>query len=195
MRGFGVFVLIIGVLALIGAMSMDVTVSTGMGRVNNLGLMSDRQNFTMVAGLVVLAGLLMAILGGRKSISPTSSASVIEHDTRACPFCAETIKNAAIKCRFCGADVDAVASKPQEPALRFGWVARVLCRSDEERAAVSAAISAAGFPVVDMAIVGGVAAGAYAKKADAESAADYLEKTLGYGTTVMFRDKLSGDYS
>lgn len=115
-------------------------------------------------------------------------------DVRDCPFCAETIKCAAIKCKHCGADVEAVASKP-EPALRFGWVARVLCKDDEARAVVSAAIGAAGFPVVDMVIAGGVAAGAYEKKTDAENAATYLEENLGYATTVMFRDRVSGDYS
>lgn len=122
------------------------------------------------------------------------SAGAQTSDLRDCPFCAETIKCAAIKCKHCGADVEAVASKPK-PALRFGWVARVLCKDDEARAAVSAAIGAAGFPVVDMAIVGGVAAGAYEKKTDAENAATYLEENLGYATTVMFRDRVSGDYS
>lgn len=122
------------------------------------------------------------------------SAGAQTSNLRDCPFCAETIKCAAIKCKHCGADVEAITSKP-EPALRFGWVARVLCQDDEARAAVSAAIGAAGFPVVDMAIAGGVAAGAYEKKTDAENAAKHLEDNLGYATTVMFRDRVSGDYS
>lgn len=32
-------------------------------------------------------------------------AVVFEADDRACPICAETIKRAALKCRFCGSDV------------------------------------------------------------------------------------------
>ena len=32
----------------------------------------------------------------------TAAASLIGGDTRACPVCAETVKAAAIKCRFCG---------------------------------------------------------------------------------------------
>lgn len=81
------------------------------------------------------------------------------------------------------------------PALQYGWVARVICADEPTRVSVSSAIAAAGFPVVEMLKVGGVAAGAFEKKTDAETAADYLEQKLGFATTVMFRDKLSGDYS
>ena len=192
MKGFGIFILIAGICWMIFALNMDVSVSSGMGRVNNLGLMADRQVHAIVGGMIALAGLLMLIFGERTAVTNTQVSAEI--DTRPCPLCAETIKNAAVKCKHCGADVEAVAYKP-EPAPRFGWVARVLCQDDEARAAVSAAIGAAGFPVVDMAIVGGVAAGAYEKKSDAENAATYLEDNLGYATTVMFRDKVSGDYS
>lgn len=192
MKGLGIFAIVVGIGWMIFALSMDVSVSTGMGRVNNLGLMADRQLHTIVGGMIALAGLIMLLFGGKISVSPASIPA--QTDTRPCPLCAETIKCAAIKCKHCGADVEAVASKPK-PALRFGWVARVLCKDDEARAAVSAAIGAAGFPVVDMAIVGGVAAGAYEKKTDAENAATYLEENLGYATTVMFRDRVSGDYS
>lgn len=43
MKGFGTFALIVGICWVIFALSMDVSVSTGMGRVNNLGLMADRR--------------------------------------------------------------------------------------------------------------------------------------------------------
>jgi uncharacterized membrane protein YdbT with pleckstrin-like domain len=34
----------------------------------------------------------------------------VSEDTKACPVCAETIKSAAIKCRFCNADLEAIAA-------------------------------------------------------------------------------------
>ena len=100
MKGFGTFALIVGICWVIFALSMDVSVSTGMGRVNNLGLMADRQVHAIVGGMIALAGLVMMLLGGKGS--PPSRAETAEHDTRHCPLCAETIKNAAIKCKHCG---------------------------------------------------------------------------------------------
>ena len=190
MKSFGKVILFVGVCWAVFALNIDVSVSTGAGgRVNNLGLMADRQIYTILGGIIALAGLLMVLLGG-KSSTPLAP---VETDTRPCPFCAEPIKNTAIKCKHCGSAVEK-SSRPEAPALRFGWVARVICRDDATRTSVSTAIAEAGFPVVEMHKVGGVAAGAFEKKTDAENAADHLEH-LGFATTVMFRDKLSGDYS
>lgn len=107
MKGFGMFTLIVGIFGLVYALSMDVSVSTGVsGRINNFGLMAERQMYTLIGGIVALGGLLMTLLTGRVSTTNTA----IETDTRSCPLCAESIKNAAIMCRHCGADVEASTS-------------------------------------------------------------------------------------
>lgn len=104
MRGFGILAIVLGVIVMLGAMVMDISVPAGMGRVNNLGLMADRQNYTIIGGVLLIAGLLMAMLGRRNQGAPVVT---LDSGTRPCPMCAETIKNAAIKCKHCGADIDA----------------------------------------------------------------------------------------
>lgn len=146
-RGFGVLLLIVGILALIGAMSMDVSVSTGIGRVNNIGLMADRQNFTVVGGLIAIGGLLMFIFGGRRSANEHAADSLNSRDVRPCPFCAEPIKPAAIKCKHCGADVPSVAPVAIRPEMH-GWTLRVECKSPEGVAETNAKFVALGLPPV-----------------------------------------------
>lgn len=130
MRGFGILAIIVGVIVVFGAMAMDVSVSTGMGgRVNNIGLMAQQQNFIIVGGLITLGGILLMLFGSKKQVSAQQLASTWEaKDSRPCPFCAEPIKHAAIKCKHCGADVDAV--ERETPA--FGWTVRLPCRSGDE---------------------------------------------------------------
>lgn len=131
MRGFGILAIIVGVIVVFGAMAMDVSVSTGMGgRVNNIGLMAQQQNFIIVGGLITLGGILLMLFGSKKQVSAQQMVSTWEaKDSRPCPFCAEPIKHAAIKCKHCGSDVEK-ASAPQ-PVLNMpevcdgdhGWVA------------------------------------------------------------------------
>ncbi|WP_439868870.1 hypothetical protein [Pseudomonas syringae] len=166
MRSFGIFVLIAGIACLIYAIGMDISVPTGLGRVNNLGLMSDRSNLTLTGGIITIAGLLMVIFG-RKASQPAPQEAV---DTRACPFCAESIKAAAVKCRFCGADVEAA----EPTALVHGWVVRIPCRPGPDVERVTTLIHASGYPMLEP--DGSVlSVGAYANKQDATA----VRKALG----------------
>lgn len=160
MKGFGTFALIVGICWVVFALSMDVSVSTGMGRVNNLGLMADRQVHAIVGGMIALAGLVMLILGGKVSASAPSA--LAEMDTRHCPLCAETIKNAAVKCKHCGAEIEAVSRIT--PAV--GWTVRIPCRPGMEFEATQKIVSSDGWPCdkPDGAVV---VIGPYAEKQDA----------------------------
>ena len=187
MKGFGIFALIAGICWVIFALNMDVSVSTGMGRVNNLGLMADRQVHAIVGGMIALAGLVMMLLGGKGSAS--GRAETTEHDTRPCPLCAETIKNAAIKCKHCGAEVDGVSA----PRLKNGWVASTACRDDEEQRRTIEAITATGLPVVSM-IGHAVGAGPFETKEEARQALVAMRDGPRLFSEIIYRDSVSGKY-
>lgn len=67
MRSFGFIAVIIGVMMLIGALVMDVSVPAGLGRVNNIGLMAERQNYTIIGGILLIVGILMARRSGSQA--------------------------------------------------------------------------------------------------------------------------------
>lgn len=129
MRKFGYFSLIVGLLCIVGALAMDVSVSSGAGRVNNIGLMAERQNFILIGGLLLLVGVIMAVAGKRQVEVIGSS-----NHGRACPICAETIRCAAVKCKHCGSEVDSVINgvrcdasvmvEPTDKERKMLWIAR-----------------------------------------------------------------------
>ena len=129
MRYFAYFVVVIGMLCLVGAMVMDVSVSSGAGRVNNFGLMAERQNLILIGGLLLLVGVILAVAGKRRIDAFDSSS-----EYRACPSCTEAIQCAAVKCKHCGSDVDSVNNRlgfdadvvvePTEKERRMLWFAR-----------------------------------------------------------------------
>lgn len=186
MKGFGTFSMIVGVCWLVFALGMDVSVATGSGgRVNNLGLMADRQVHTIVGGMITLAGLLMVLLGGKAVATPVRA----ETDTRPCPMCAETIKMAAVKCKHCGAEVEVVAP----PRLKNGWVATTTCRDVEEQERTIDAITAIGLPVVSMMGLA-VGAGPFETKDEAKAALKQMRDGPRLYSEIIYRDSVSGKY-
>ena len=69
MRTFGIIILIVGIILGIYALSMDTSVQVNYSgnsfglpdRVNNLGLMNDRQNYLIVAGVLSIIGTIILI--------------------------------------------------------------------------------------------------------------------------------------
>ena len=112
MKGFGIFLVVAGLMWALIAFNMNTTVTSesqrfGSGEyaidvpavtVNNLGLMETRRNHLMFSGLTILAGVVLIGFGSISSQPKTDG-------LRACPSCAELIQPAAKICRFCNAQL------------------------------------------------------------------------------------------
>lgn len=142
--------------------------------------------WTFLGWVVALVWASSANTEGPKSSSAVAASSSAE---RACPFCAETIKSAAIKCKHCGADVEAI----QAPRLKIGWVASVPCKAGAEQLSTIEAIEALGLPVVPM-IGSAIGAGPFETKEEAKQALARLRNDPRLFSEIMYRDSVSGKY-
>ncbi|MDD2541936.1 MAG: hypothetical protein PHH28_12960 [Desulfuromonadaceae bacterium] len=134
MKTIGIALLVVGCILGIYAFQMETTVTTegkdfGYGisipsmTVNNLGLMEDRRNKLMIAGVLVLVGAIFTAFGSkteRDEASNEASSKLVK-----CTYCAEMIQPEAIVCRFCGKDVpekviEAVPSEPESLMEKYG---------------------------------------------------------------------------
>jgi hypothetical protein len=102
MRTLGFVIVLAGVAGLLVALSMDTSVASGMGRVNNFGLMKDQQNYVIVTALMVGVGTVIMVASMSRRSLDLASQTVSADATKTCPECAEVIKRGAKVCRFCG---------------------------------------------------------------------------------------------
>lgn len=106
MRNIGFLILAVGVIWVLVALNIDTSVATGYGgRVNNIGLMANKQNQIVIGGIVIVCGLIISVF-----CKSTPSYKIVK-----CPFCAEDINRDALKCKHCGSDVSEHSSKSELP--------------------------------------------------------------------------------
>lgn len=146
MRAFGICILIAGLVGMLAAMNMDVSVWSGLGKVSNLELLAKRQMFTTVAGVVALGGLLIALLGGQARALREGTA--MQEDEHHCPFCAEPINPAAVKCKHCGETVEPKAESAISVSISSGWTVRYDCADDLSLGQIKSQLTAMSVPSI-----------------------------------------------
>lgn len=129
-KNFGLCLIIAGAIWGVIAFNMKTTVETesrtiGSGlysayipsqTVHNLDLADQRRNHLIGAGISLISGILLFGFGSMKPATETTQtqktiATETQNTERKCPFCAETIKQEAVVCRFCNRDVP-VSTEP-----------------------------------------------------------------------------------
>jgi hypothetical protein len=116
LKTFGLWLFVLGVVALAVAFGFDTTVETGFGpgRVHNIGLMNQKQNIMLLGVALTIVGAIFIGFGSRRTLQPE------HHDaTRTCPHCAEVIKKEAKVCRFCEREIER-APNDDELMKKFG---------------------------------------------------------------------------
>ena len=102
MRALGILLMTGGIILLIYALVfMDTSVYAGydIGRVNNIGLMSQRQNYVIVSSAAIIIGLILFAIPYFRAKNVTTNEDTSGY--KKCPQCAEQVKAEAKICRFC----------------------------------------------------------------------------------------------
>jgi len=111
LKKIGLVALVVGIFGFFISLNMDTSVGTSeLGRrVNNIGLMNDKQNLLLMFSVVSIIGAIFFTLSGRgQEIHPHNPLIKEENNSpaeRTCPFCAEKIRAEAKICRFCQRDI------------------------------------------------------------------------------------------
>ena len=95
----------LAVVALIGSPSVTIVTAGGESH-------TSMGSFSQKVEAAEFAGAVKQVLFAEQQHPPASipvrdEVPVARADTRPCPICAEDVKAAAVKCRFCGTDLQA----------------------------------------------------------------------------------------
>lgn len=110
MRIIGALLVVVGLVSLLWACALDLTISPASGLVHNLSAAAGRNSAALWGFGLVVVGLLMRLSAPRRASGPA-----VSYEThRRCPACAEPVLRAASKCKHCGT---AIAPEPLPPRV------------------------------------------------------------------------------
>lgn len=105
--------MVIAALVLLFGFNIDTSVATDFGsRVNNIGLMNQKQNVIILGGVLLIVGALLLSLSGSEN-APTENSE----GYRKCPSCAEVVKAEAKICKHCQQPLPSMSEVKAERAL------------------------------------------------------------------------------